>query len=110
MAGNLDQILKIDVPVVVRLAEKQIPLGEVLRLVPGAIVELPKSADAELSLLVNNREIGCGTAVKVGENFGLRLSFIGDLKSRVRALGPAEDGMSSDEAEKLAEAMLAGQL
>ena len=80
MAGNLDQILKIDVPVVVRLAEKQIPLGEVLRLVPGAIVELPKSADAELSLLVNNREIGCGTAVKVGENFGLRLSFIGDLK------------------------------
>lgn len=110
MAGNLDQILKIDVPVVVRLAEKQIPLGEVLRLVPGAIVELPKSADAELSLLVNNREIGCGTAVKVGENFGLRLSFIGDLKSRVRALGPSEDGMSSDEAEKLAEAMLAGQL
>ena len=82
MSSNLDQILKLDVPIIVRLAERQLPLGEVVRLVPGAIIELEKSSDGELDLLVNNRAIGSGTAVKVGENFGIRVTYLGDLKAR----------------------------
>ena len=64
--------------------------SEVVSLLPGAIIELPKSAEEELTLLVNDRPIGSGLAVKVGENFGLRITFIGDVKSRIKALGKHE--------------------
>jgi hypothetical protein len=40
-----------------------------------------------LELRVNNKAIGTGQAVKVGENFGLRITFMGDLKERITALG-----------------------
>ena len=56
-------------------------------LAPGAIIELPKPAEDELEVLVNNKTVGTGLAVKVGENFGVRVAFIGDLKQRILALG-----------------------
>jgi predicted RecA/RadA family phage recombinase len=36
---------------------------------------------------VNNTRIGAGRAVKVGENFGVRLTQIGAVKDRVVAMG-----------------------
>lgn len=94
MKPELRSILRLRVPVIVILGSRDMPMGDVMSLGPGSIVELPKSAEAELELLVNNKPIGTGRAVKVGENFGIRISFIGDVKSRVQALGarpPAAD-------------------
>jgi len=93
--ANLAQILRLEVPVVVRLGERTLDVGEVLSLVPGSIIELPKNAESELDLLVNNKPIGCGMAVKVGENFGLRLTYLGDLKSRIDAMGTGENSSAS---------------
>ena len=87
MAPDLKAALRLEVPVIVRLGQRPMALGEVIGLAPGAIVELPKNAEAELDLLVNNKQIGTGTAVKVGENFGLRISYIGDVRERIEALG-----------------------
>jgi flagellar motor switch protein FliN/FliY len=84
---NLAQILKLEVPIVVRVGERTMDVADVLGLVPGAIIELPKNAESELDLLVNNKAIGCGVAVKVGENFGLRLTYIGDVRARIDAMG-----------------------
>jgi flagellar motor switch protein FliN/FliY len=108
MPSNLEQILKLDVPVIVRLAERQLPLGEVLRLVPGAIIELDKDAEGELDLMVNNRAVASGTAVKVGENFGIRLTYMGDPKKRVH-VDVDQDSAGDEEAARLADAILAGQ-
>src|SRR4051812_49415305 len=89
MVSDLKAALRLEVPVIVRLGERPMSLGEVIGLAPGSIVELPKNAEAELDLLVNNKQIGTGTAVKVGENFGLRISYIGDVRERIEALGAA---------------------
>jgi len=83
--ADLRTILTLEVPVIVRLGERQSSMREVLALVPGAIIELDKRADHELELLVNNRVIGSGTAVKVGENFGLRVSRVGLAVERLDA-------------------------
>jgi flagellar motor switch protein FliN/FliY len=88
-ATDLSSALRLEVPVIVRLGERTLTLGEVIGLAPGAIIELPKTAEAELDLLVNNKQIGTGTAVKVGENFGLRISYIGDVRERIEAMGAA---------------------
>jgi flagellar motor switch protein FliN/FliY len=135
--ADISPILKLEVPVIVVLASRRMPLREVVALTAGAILELPTKAEEELEILVNNKVIGTGKAVKVGENFGIRLSFVGDLRDRVSAMGPdgAGDGAGDGtgdagtagepgadgnapadaagdappDADALAEAMLAGQ-
>jgi flagellar motor switch protein FliN len=89
MPARLNRILSLEVPIIVQLGQRLMPLGDVISLIPGAIIELPKGASEELELLVNNKVIGQGTAVKVGENFGLRVAHIGDAKNRIEALGGA---------------------
>ncbi|GJQ30975.1 MAG: hypothetical protein HBSAPP03_28590 [Phycisphaerae bacterium] len=84
---GVSRALRLEVPIVVLLGERQMRTAEVLAWVPGAIIELPKSADAELELLANNKPIGLGQAVKVGENFGVRITFVGDAQDRLNALG-----------------------
>lgn len=101
MASDLDRILKLEVPIIVRLGEKTVPVNDVVSMMPGTIIELPKSADSELELLVNNKVVGTGAAVKVGENFGLQINFIGDVQQRIAALGdapaPPDDDAPTDE-------------
>ncbi len=113
MASDLSAILKLEVPVIVILGSRDIRLKEITALMPGAILELPKSAEEELELLINNKVVATGRAVKVGENFGLRISFVGDVRTRVAALAAEESAQQANKAEldadALAEAMLAGQ-
>jgi flagellar motor switch/type III secretory pathway protein FliN len=53
----------------------------------GTIVEFEVPFDSELALQVANRTIGRGQAVKVGENFGLRITSIEPVPKRIDALG-----------------------
>ncbi|MCC7146471.1 MAG: FliM/FliN family flagellar motor switch protein [Phycisphaeraceae bacterium] len=87
MATDLQTILKLSVPVIVQVGQQRMMLSGVLGLSPGVILELEKPVEEELDLLVNNKPIGKGTAVKVGENFGVRVTKIGSPQERVEALG-----------------------
>ncbi len=89
---DVSTILQLQVPVIVRIGHRRMPVGEVLNLSPGSIIELTKGFDDPLDLMVNNRQIGQGTAVKVGEYFGLKVSAVGDAEDRIRALGPEAPG------------------
>ncbi len=87
MPTDFRTILALDVPVIVQIGRRQLPLSDVLNWAPGAIIELPKNADDPLDLHVNNKPVGTGAAVKVGENFGIRINEIADPAERVKALG-----------------------
>lgn len=86
-APSVRRILRLKVPVRVRLANKQMAVGDILKIAPGSIVEFDQSVEEDLSLMVNNRQIGCGVAVKINEHFGLRITSIGDVQSRINSLG-----------------------
>src|SRR5690606_13139701 len=45
MKRSVEQILRIEVPLLVQLAEREMTLGQVLELTPGTIIELPKTAE-----------------------------------------------------------------
>ena len=85
--SELQRILRLEVPVIVKLAERKLTLAEIMRLGPGAIIEFSKSSEEPLELLINNKTIGLGEAVKVGENFGLRINQIGDVREVIRSMG-----------------------
>lgn len=91
MATDLPSILNLSVPVIVELGRRTMSLEDILALGPGAIIELNRDAEEQLDLLVNNKRVGCGTAVKVGENFGLRVSRIGSQTERVQAMAGGRD-------------------
>src|SRR3954465_3786069 len=84
---ELQRILRLEVPVIVRLAERRLSMSEVLRLGVGAIIEFSKSSEEPLELLINNKPIALGVTVKVGENFGLQITQIGDVKQVIESLG-----------------------
>jgi len=89
--GSIDKdrirdILRIRVPVVVRLAERPMLVNEIMKIVPGKILEFTRTVTEELDLMVNNHPVGTGVAVKVNEHFGLRVSFVGDVRQRIRSL------------------------
>lgn len=86
MATDILTILKLTVPVIVTVGETRLSFDDVLSLGPGAIVELDCSAENELDLMVNNKAIAKGVAVKVGENFGIRISTIGSPQERIAAM------------------------
>lgn len=85
--ADLARILKLQVPVIVKLAERRFSMAEVLRIQTGAILEFSKASDEPLELMINNKSIAVGEAVKVGENFGIRLTQIGDVKQIIKTLG-----------------------
>lgn len=115
MPSTVESILKLEVPIVVRIGEREMKLHEVLGMTAGAIVEIPKLADAELDLMVNNQVIGHGTAVKVGEKFGILVTFVGTPAERAAALAAGQGGSEPESdadaaAEDLAAQLLAGQV
>ncbi len=81
------RVLHLQVPVIVQLAERTMPLSEIITLTTGAIIEFDKPSDGQLDLMINNKCIGQGQAVKVGENFGLRVANVGSVRERIKAMG-----------------------
>lgn len=67
-------LLRIRLPVVVTLARKREPLGRVVELGPGSIIQFDKSCEEMLELDVGGRSVATGEAVKVGDKFGLRVN------------------------------------
>jgi len=65
-----------EIPVTVRfeVAQWQAPLGEVAALAPGSIIDLNQRVDAQaVSIWVEQRCIGKGQLVAIGERLGVRL-------------------------------------
>jgi flagellar motor switch protein FliN/FliY len=79
--------LKVRVPIVVRLVERRMRVSEVLRFAPGTILEFDRTVADELDLVVGNRVVGQGTAVKLNEHFGMRINRIGGVRERIESLG-----------------------
>ncbi len=83
--------MKMRVPLIVEVGHRNMSLDDVLTLGPGAIIEMNKHSDDSLDLLVNNKYIGTGEAVKVGENFGINVLTVGSPEDIVKAMGPSSE-------------------
>jgi len=85
-AKNLQQILSIKVPIIVKVAQKNMKMAEILKLHIGTVIQFDQDAYQHIELMVNNSTIGLGQPVKVGENFGLKITQIGDITDTIKAL------------------------
>ena len=71
---NLDIVLDVPLSLTVELGSCQLPMREVLQLIPGSVVQLDKTAGAPVELRVNHKLVARGEVVVVGERLGIRLT------------------------------------
>jgi flagellar motor switch protein FliN len=76
------RVLNVPVTVSVRLAERKMPLGQIVALAPGGLITFSKSCEDLLDLFVNNHRYCQGEAIKIGENFGLKVAKVGVTEAR----------------------------
>jgi flagellar motor switch protein FliN/FliY len=69
-------LLKVEVPVSVKLAAKKQTVDDILRLGAGSIIQFDKGCDETLEMAAGNHPIAEGEAVKIGDKFGLRITSI----------------------------------
>lgn len=87
--ADVRRLLRLRVPVVVKLAGKKLTVHGITGWHVGTILEFDKRAEQELELMIRNKTIGFGEAVKTGEKFGLRVNSICDIRETIRSLGDA---------------------
>ncbi len=84
------RLRNLPVPVIVKLAEKKMELGQLLAIGPGAIITFEKPCEDLLDLYVNNHLYCRGEAVKIGEKFGIKVCETGSVQSRASAIAAME--------------------
>ena len=84
--SGIDLILDVTLPVAVELGRSRMQIQDILKLAPGSIIELDKSAGDPVDILINDRPIAKGEVVVIDENFGVRLTSIVTTAERIRTL------------------------
>jgi flagellar motor switch protein FliN/FliY len=84
--GNLDMVLDIGLIATARLGHVEMPIGDILKLGPGSIIEVGHMVDEPVDLLVNGKLIARGDVVVVDEKFGLRITEIISPRERIESL------------------------
>jgi flagellar motor switch protein FliN/FliY len=85
-AGRIDIILDIDLPVVVRFGRTEMPIRALARLGPGSVVDLGRSPDDPVEVLVSGRVVATGEVVIVSGNYGIRILDVVSPSERVRSM------------------------
>lgn len=81
--NNISLLLDVPMEMTVELGRSVKTVQEVLSLGEGSIIELDKLAGEPVDLLVNGKPIAKGEVVVIDENFGVRVTEIVSLKSRI---------------------------
>ncbi len=83
---NIDLLLDVELPVAVSFGECQMPLKDVLKLAAGAVIELEKSVNDPVTIIVNEKPIARGEVVMVDGNYGVRITEVESTADRIRSL------------------------
>lgn len=83
---NLDVVLDIELPITVRFGETQMTLEALARLGPGSMIDLARSPDDPVDLLVNGRLVARGQVVVVSGCYGVRVTEVVSPADRLRSL------------------------
>lgn len=84
--GNMEMVLDIRLVATARLGRVEMPIGDILSLGPGSIIEIDQLVDEAIELLINGKLVARGDVVVVDEKFGLRITEIVSQRERIESL------------------------
>jgi len=84
---NLELLLDVDLPVSVAFGSSEMMLKDILNLGTGSVIELHKSVNDPVSIIVNQKPIARGEVVMVDGKYGVRVLEVESTADRIRSLG-----------------------
>lgn len=99
--NNFERLFDVEMNVTVRFGKTQIPLRDVVRFNVGSMIELNRTVDEPVELLVNDHPFAQGEVVVIDGYYGVRITEIGTTEERTRTLSsePAGDAVSRNAVE-----------
>lgn len=85
-ARNIERLLDVELDVIVRFGATVMPLRDVVRMGVGTMIELNRTVDEPVEILVNGRPLARGEVVVVDGYYGVRITEIGTLADRALSM------------------------
>jgi flagellar motor switch protein FliN len=83
---GLELLLDVELEASLRFGAREMPLGEILDLGPGDVVELDRHVADPVDLIVGDKIVARGEVVLVNGNFGLRVTEVAAPKKRLESV------------------------
>jgi len=83
---GLDLLLDVELEATLRFGCRELPLGEVLDLGPGDVVQLDRTVRDPVDLVVGDKIVARGEVVLVNGNFGLRVTEVATPRKRLESI------------------------
>jgi flagellar motor switch protein FliN/FliY len=83
---GVELLLDVELEATLRFGCREMPLGEILELGPGDVIELDRHVDDFVDLVVGDKIVARGEVVLVNGNFGLRVSEVATPRKRLESI------------------------
>ncbi len=84
---NIDMLMDVELPVSIAFGNSEMQLKDILKLGAGSVIELNKSVNDPVTIIVNHKPIARGEVVMVEGNYGVRILEVESKAERIRSLG-----------------------
>lgn len=84
--NNIDRLMDVEMDVTVRFGLTEMPLRDVVKFGVGSMIELNRTVDEPVELLVNNYPFARGEVVVIDGYYGVRVTEIGSHEERSQTL------------------------
>jgi len=86
LSPGLELLLDVEMEASLRFGSREMPLGEILDLGPGDVVELDRHVADPVDLIVGDKIVARGEVVLVNGNFGLRVTEVAAPRKRLETI------------------------
>ena len=84
--NNIERLMDVEVNVTVRFGKTEMPLREIVKFGVGSMIELNRTIDEPVELLINNYPFARGEVVVIDGYYGVKVTEIGSAEERSRTL------------------------
>jgi flagellar motor switch protein FliN/FliY len=86
LGAGVELLLDVELEAALRFGCKEMPLGEILDLGPGDVVQLDRNVADPVDLIVGDKIVARGEVVLVNGNFGLRITEVAAPRKRLESI------------------------
>ncbi len=83
---GIDLLLDVELEATLRFGSRELPLGELLELGPGDVVQLDRHISDPVDLIIADKIVARGDVVLVNGNFGLRVTEVAEPRRRLETI------------------------
>lgn len=86
LTSGLQLLLDVELEASLRFGAREMPLGEILDLGPGDVVQLDRHITDPVDLIIGDKIVARGDVVLVNGNFGLRVTEVAEPQNRLETV------------------------